>query len=203
MDSSVSPTHGEQDGTAYNGHFGCTCYQPLFLFNQFGDLERCSLRPGLFIAPHGCVRLEPVVERYRERKVRLYFRGDAAFASPDIYEAWKVRVSSTPWRLKANAFSRSVLLLLTAPLAVRPTHVRRYHTGQLSGWKLRTGKRRVVAKVEWLSRELYPRVGFSHQAVAASHGWWRFIIRRDGGAVSSRKASTPSSGRSVMRQVPQ
>ena len=26
MDSSVKPTHGEQEGTAYNGHFGCTCY---------------------------------------------------------------------------------------------------------------------------------------------------------------------------------
>ena len=25
MDSSVSETHGEQEGTAYNGHFGCTC----------------------------------------------------------------------------------------------------------------------------------------------------------------------------------
>jgi hypothetical protein len=46
MDSSVSPTHGEQEGTAYNGHFGCTCYHSLFRLNQFGDLERCSLRPG-------------------------------------------------------------------------------------------------------------------------------------------------------------
>ncbi len=46
MDSSVSPTYGDQEGTAYNGHFGCTCYHPLFLFNQFGDLERSSLRPG-------------------------------------------------------------------------------------------------------------------------------------------------------------
>ncbi len=26
MDRSVSPTHGDQEGTAYNGHFGCTCY---------------------------------------------------------------------------------------------------------------------------------------------------------------------------------
>ena len=43
MDSSVSPTYGDQEGTAYNGHFGCTCYHPLFLFNQFGDLERCRL----------------------------------------------------------------------------------------------------------------------------------------------------------------
>src|SRR4029077_17423938 len=29
MDSSESPTYGEQEGSAYNGHFGCTCYHPL------------------------------------------------------------------------------------------------------------------------------------------------------------------------------
>src|SRR5919202_1898676 len=46
MESSVSPTYGEQEGSAYNGRFGCTCYHPLFVFNQFGDLERCALRPG-------------------------------------------------------------------------------------------------------------------------------------------------------------
>lgn len=42
MDSSVSPTYGEQEGTAYNGHFGCTCYHPMFVFNQHGDLERIA-----------------------------------------------------------------------------------------------------------------------------------------------------------------
>jgi hypothetical protein len=46
MASSDSPTYGEQEGSAYNGHFGCTCYHPLFVFNQFGDVERCALRPG-------------------------------------------------------------------------------------------------------------------------------------------------------------
>jgi hypothetical protein len=46
MDSSESPTYGEQEGSAYNGHFGCTCYHPLFVFNQLGDVERCTLRPG-------------------------------------------------------------------------------------------------------------------------------------------------------------
>src|SRR4051794_37538585 len=44
MDSSESPTHGEQEGSAWNGRFGCTCYHPLFVLNQFGDLERCALR---------------------------------------------------------------------------------------------------------------------------------------------------------------
>ena len=76
MDSSVSPTHGEQEGTAYNGHFGCTCYHPLFLFNQFGDLERCSLRPGNVHSADGWRNvLEPVVERYREWNLRRYSRG--------------------------------------------------------------------------------------------------------------------------------
>ncbi len=46
MDSSVSPTYGDQEGSAYSAHFGCTCYHPLFVFNQFGDLERCALREG-------------------------------------------------------------------------------------------------------------------------------------------------------------
>ena len=40
MDSSVSPTHGDQENSVWNGHYACTCYHPLFVFNQFGDLER-------------------------------------------------------------------------------------------------------------------------------------------------------------------
>ena len=87
MDSSVSETYGEQEGTAYNGHFGCTCYHPLFCFNQFGDLERCLLRNGN-VASDDDWRfvLEPIVGRYRDANVRRFFRGDAAFARPELYE---------------------------------------------------------------------------------------------------------------------
>jgi len=46
MDSSVSPTHGNQEGSAYNGYFECTCYHPLFCFNQYGDVERALHRTG-------------------------------------------------------------------------------------------------------------------------------------------------------------
>ncbi len=38
IDSSVSPTHGEQEMSVWNGHYECTCYHPLFVFNQFGGL---------------------------------------------------------------------------------------------------------------------------------------------------------------------
>jgi hypothetical protein len=51
IDSSVSETYGGQEGTAYNGHFGCTCYHTLFCFNQFGDVEQSLLRDGTCIAP--------------------------------------------------------------------------------------------------------------------------------------------------------
>ena len=75
MDSSVSPTHGDQEGTAYNGHFGCTCYHPLFLFNQFGDVERSSLRPGnVHSADDWESVLKPVVVRYRGRKAEQYIK---------------------------------------------------------------------------------------------------------------------------------
>jgi len=87
MDSSEPPTYGEQEDSAYNGHFGCTCYHPLFVFNQLGDLERSALRPGNVHSADGWREvLEPVVSRYRGRVKRLYFRGDAAFANPEIYE---------------------------------------------------------------------------------------------------------------------
>jgi hypothetical protein len=43
---SVSPTHGEQEKSCWNNHYECTCYHPLFVFNQFGDLELCALRAG-------------------------------------------------------------------------------------------------------------------------------------------------------------
>ena len=44
MDSSVSPTYGDQEGTAYNGHFACTCYHPLFVFN-LGVYLTCAYFP--------------------------------------------------------------------------------------------------------------------------------------------------------------
>ena len=46
MDSSESPVHGDQEGATWNGHFQSKCLHPLFVFNQYGDLERCTLRPG-------------------------------------------------------------------------------------------------------------------------------------------------------------
>jgi hypothetical protein len=79
LDSSQSETYGNQEGPAYNGHFDCTGYRPLFLFNQLGDLERVMLRRGNHASAKFRRRvLLPVIERYRDRDIPKYFRGDAA-----------------------------------------------------------------------------------------------------------------------------
>src|SRR5450755_2963415 len=75
MDSSVSETYGKQEATAYNGHFECTCYHPLFLFNQFGDLEWSLLRRGNHASAKYWRRtFLPVIERYRHCDIPKFFR---------------------------------------------------------------------------------------------------------------------------------
>ncbi len=46
MDSTEIPVYGEQEQSAYNGHFESTCYHPLLLFNREGDCLAATLRPG-------------------------------------------------------------------------------------------------------------------------------------------------------------
>jgi Transposase DDE domain group 1 len=162
MDSSESPTHGQQEGSAWNGHFGCTCYHPLFVFNQYGDLERCLLRAGhVHSAEEWRLVLEPVIARYRARGIDLYFRADAAFAKPEIYELLEHEGIRYAIRLPANqVLQRRIGHLLTRPLGRpprKPIVTFASFRYQAKGW---TRARRVVAKVEWHQGELYPRVGF-------------------------------------------
>ena len=162
MDSSESPTYGEQEGSAYNGHFGCTCYHPLFVFNQFGDVERCTLRAGNAHSADGWrAVLEPVIARYRGSVKRLYFRGDAAFANPEMYEYLEAEGIGYAIRLPANRILQDRIgYLLKRPVGRPPHAVRRYYASfsyQAQSWNK---SRHVVAKVEWHPDELYPRVGF-------------------------------------------
>jgi hypothetical protein len=73
--SSVSETYGHQEGSASNGHFGCTCYHLLFLFNQFSELERVMLRRGnRGSAKYWRRVLLPVIEPYRGLDIPKFFR---------------------------------------------------------------------------------------------------------------------------------
>jgi len=162
MDLSVSPTYGEQEMSVWNSHYACTCYHPLFLFSQFGDLECCALRSGNVHSADGWKEVfDPVVERYRRKVSRLYFRADAAFANPDVYEFLEPARIKYAIRLPANRILQAHIgYLLKRPVG-RPAHeVHRYHASfryHARSWNM---PRRVVAKVEWPPNELYPQVGF-------------------------------------------
>ena len=57
------------------------------MFNQFGDLERCALRASNVHSADGWDDvLKSVLARYQGKVSRIYFRADAAFAMPEVYE---------------------------------------------------------------------------------------------------------------------
>lgn len=166
MDSSESPVHGEQEGSAWNGHFQSRCLHPLFVFNQFGDLERCALRPGNVHSADGWEDvLKPVLARYsaetRPSITRRRFRADAAFAIPALFDLLEAESWDYAIRIKGNPKLHEQVSWLTRRRPGRPpNHVMRHYTSFHYRAKSWSKPRRVVAKVEFHPGELFPRVGF-------------------------------------------
>jgi hypothetical protein len=162
MDSTEIPVYGQQEQSAYNGHFESTCYHPLLLFNREGDCLAAKLRSGnVHSADDWEELLLPEIEWQQKLGKEVVFRADAAFAKPEIYEALETRGVKYAIRIPANDnLERDIAELLTRP-AGRPSHkpVIRYKNFlyQAASWKT---ARRVVAKVEFHFGELFPRVGF-------------------------------------------
>jgi hypothetical protein len=102
-----------------------------------------------------------MVARYRGIVKRFYFRGDAAFANPEMYEFLEAEGIGYTIRLPANSVVQDrIAFLLKRPVGRPPHEVRRFYASfscQAQSWKK---PRRAVAKVEWHAGELYPRVGF-------------------------------------------
>jgi hypothetical protein len=166
MDSSESPVHGDQEGSAWNGHFQSKCLHPLFVFNQFGDLERCALRPGNVHSADGWEDvLRPVLARYsakaRPSIKRRRFRADAAFAIPALFDLLEAEGWDYAIRIKGNRKLHERIDFLTKRGPGRPPHrvVRHYASFHYRA-KSWSKPRRVVAKVEFHPGELFPRVGF-------------------------------------------
>jgi hypothetical protein len=162
MDSTEIPVYGQQENSAYNGHFESTCYHPLLLFNREGDCLAAKLRPGnVHSADAWEELLLPEIKRQQKLGKEVVFRADAAFAKPEIYEALEERGVKYAIRVPANdSLERDIAELLTRPVG-RPSHKPvvwyRGFLYQAASW---SKARRVVAKVEFHSGELFPRVGF-------------------------------------------
>jgi hypothetical protein len=176
MDSTEIPVYGEQEQSAYNGHFESTCYHPLLLFNREGDCLAAELRPGNVHSAEGWEELLlPEIERQQTLGKEVVFRADAAFAKPELYEVLEERDVKYAIRLPANDnLQRNITELLTRPVG-RPSYKPpvRYKSFlyQAATW---IRARRVVAKVEFHFGELFPRVGFIVTTLAADN---RAVVR--------------------------
>ena len=149
MDSTEIPVYGQQEQSAYNGHFESSCYHPLLLFNREGDCLAAKLRPGnVHSAEDWEELLLPEIERQQKLGKEVVFRADAAFAKPEIYEALEEREVKYAIRIPANdSLQRDIEELLTRPVG-------------------RPSKKPLV---EWSSRAFYTKrpVGRQHA------GWWQ------------------------------
>ena len=162
MDSTEIPVYGEQEDSAYNGYFESTCFDPLLLFNGEGDCVAAKLRPGNVHSAEGWEELLlPEIEQQQQTGKKVAFRGDAAFARPEVYEALEERGVKYAIRIPANdSLERDVAELLPRPVgrpSQKPLIEYKGFLCQAASWKT---ARRVVAKVEHHAWELFPRVGF-------------------------------------------
>ena len=141
-----------------------------------------KLRPGnVHSAEDWAELLLPEIERQQELGKQVVFRADAAFAKPEIYEALEERGVKYAIRIPANdSLERDIAELLTRPVG-RPSHKPVvWYKGflyQAASWKT---ARRVVAKVEFHTGELFPRVGFIVTNLGAlSRAVVRFYNKRE------------------------
>lgn len=163
LDSTEDPAHGKQEGVAYNGHFAKNCFHPLFGFTSDGDCLGAKLRPGNVHSADGALEfIKPMVERYRAWFKLFWFRGDAAFAKPEIYEYCEEQRITYFIRLPANEnLGKQVAPHLSRPVGRPPKSGIQVKLVDLhyqaKSW---SRPRRVVAKIEWHRGELFPRIGF-------------------------------------------
>ena len=162
MDSTEIPVYGEQEQSAYNGHFESTCYHPLLLLNREGDCLAAQLRPGNVHSAEGWEELVlPEIERQQRMGKEVAFRADAAFAKPEVYDALEERGVKYAIRIPANDnLQRDIEELLKRPPgrpSKRPLVEYKGFLYQADSWRT---ARRVVAKVEHHPGELFPRMGF-------------------------------------------
>lgn len=161
LDSSESPVYGDQEGGAYNGYFGLTCYHPLFAFNQDGDCLKVKLRPGNVYSAEGSVEfIGPILRYYAAKGFKVKLRGDAAFPDTELMKLCEELGVEYAFRIKENSRLEEMVADLIKSIKRDKEKVVvvykdfRYQAGT---WDK---PRRIIAKIEWYPTELFPKVRF-------------------------------------------
>jgi hypothetical protein len=189
FDPTDDKTHGQQEFSFYQAHYGSHCYLPLLVFAQCeagGEQELLAavLRAGNV---HGGKRalalLTRLVARLRAAfpKCRLEFRADSGFSLPEIYEGCEALKVGYTISLPKN----DVLLRLAGPWldAARELYRERGETVQVFGqffyrahsW---SRERRVIVKAEWMAQGANPRFVVTSSGSLSPASRYRFYCQR-------------------------
>jgi hypothetical protein len=117
LDSLPREVHGQQPGSAWNGHYRMRCYHPLLVRSERGDFLGAKLRPGnVHTADGGLAFVLPMLRRARGWAEQVWLRIDAGFPEPELLETLEEEGFLYVARLKTNA----ALKRLAAPYLTLP-----------------------------------------------------------------------------------
>lgn len=106
-DSTDAIAYGKQQGAKFNGHYRTNGFHPLLIFDcNTQDLIKATLRPGNVYTSRKIVEFTgPVLKDYKIRypKIKLKFRADSGFATPELYKLCETHKTEYAIRLKSNA----------------------------------------------------------------------------------------------------
>ena len=165
LDPTDDPTHGAQQLSFFNGHYGGWCYLPLLAFLTFDDeadqhLCAAVLRPGNATASDGTVsllcRLLPML-RAAFPGTRFLVRLDGGFATPEVLDF----LDAEPRLRYAVAMAGNAVLKRRAESAMEKARARsgasgrteHVHTDTRCAARTWDRERRVVIKAETVRLE--------------------------------------------------
>ena len=167
-DATDDPAHGQQEFSFYHGYYENYCYLPLLVFAQCGreeedELLAAVLRRSNIHGGYGTVSiLKRIVTRLRTAfpNTKILFRGDSAFALPEIYqwcETGKINyLIGLPKNNRLLALAEPFMYDALAEYEEEGEKVRRFYDIEYAAgsWKR---ERRVILKAEVLFAEENPR----------------------------------------------
>jgi len=162
LDSVPCEVHGEQAGSAYNGHYHCRCFHPLIMSWEFGDFLGARLREGnVHTATDALAFALPYLDWAAVFARRLWLRMDAGFPKEEFLATLEDRDYRYVARLKTNVRLERLAWPHVDAIALKENPEDRIHTVELSyqadSWR---HSRRVVLVIDEQPLELMPRYFF-------------------------------------------
>lgn len=106
LDTTLLNAYGNQEGAAWNFHYGEEGYHPQLCYNGLtGDLIRAKLRDGTdYCSKDVASFMEPVFHEFTVDYpfTNLFVRGDSGYATPELYMACEKYGAQYAIRLRAN-----------------------------------------------------------------------------------------------------